>query len=72
MKKRWRVVSSSWRIQLSQVKESSGIERCLRKERVFNLYLSSSQKKTLCLGWHLDFHSQEKMGCVDWLPAMWE
>jgi hypothetical protein len=35
---------------LSQVKESNGIGRCLRKERVFNLSLSSSQKNTLCLG----------------------
>ena len=64
LKKRWIDVSSIWRIQLSQVKESYGIARRLRMERVFNRFLSSSQKKTLCLGWHLDFHNQTNRGSV--------
>jgi hypothetical protein len=68
LKKRWVTVSSACRIQLSQVYESSSIAHFLRSARVFNLSLSKSQKKTLCLGWHFDFHSQVKMGWVHWLP----
>jgi hypothetical protein len=68
LKKRWVTVSSACRIQLSQMYESSSIARCLRSARVFNLSLSKSQKKTLCLGWHFNFHSQVKMGWVHWLP----
>jgi hypothetical protein len=71
LKKRWIGVSSIWRMQLSQVKESKGIERRLRREWVFNLFLSNNQKNTLCLGWHLDFHNQEKRGCDCWVPTKW-
>jgi hypothetical protein len=68
LRKRWYDVSILWRIQFSQEKESRCICLLLNQSWVFSLSYRSSKKNTLRLGWHLNFHTNLRIGCVGKVP----
>lgn len=68
LKKRWATDSSLCRMHNSHEYESSSIFLLLSNSLVLTRSFNSSQKKTLCFIWHLDFQIQRKVGCAFLLP----